>query len=249
MYHKFSTTESDFLTVTTQQFEEQLKYLQTAGYQFITSLELLDFYTQNKPLPPKSVLLTFDDGGASAYTIIADLLEERGWRGHFFITTDFIGRPAFLTAPQIRALHGRGHIIGSHSCSHPPRISHLPPARILEEWKGSTEKLSGILGAGVNTASVPAGFYSPRVAAAAAAAGINVLFNSEPTLRVRQVEECRVAGRFGLQQSDPAKRAAALASAAPGPRFKQWAFWNAKKVVKAVGGEVWLSFRKRVLSR
>src|SRR6266550_927052 len=37
------------------------------------------------------VLLTFDDGGASFHHPIADLLEARGWRGHFFITTGRIG--------------------------------------------------------------------------------------------------------------------------------------------------------------
>src|ERR1700687_5745297 len=48
-----------------------------------------------------SLLLTFDDGGASAHSIIADALESQGWRGHFFITTDFIGTPGFLSRQQI----------------------------------------------------------------------------------------------------------------------------------------------------
>ena len=43
----------------------------------------------------RHVLLTFDDGGKSAVRI-ADLLEEQGWRGHFFITTAMIGEPGFV---------------------------------------------------------------------------------------------------------------------------------------------------------
>src|SRR5262249_60003963 len=68
-------------------------------------------------------LITVDDGGVSYHRFIADRLEERGWRGHAFVSTDFIGAPGFLTASEIRELDDRGHIIGSHSASHPSRFS------------------------------------------------------------------------------------------------------------------------------
>src|SRR5438552_17494630 len=69
-------------------------------------------------------LLTFDDGGKSAATCIADLLDKHGWRGHFFVTTGQIGKQGFLNGEQIRSLRNRGHVIGSHSFSHPQRMSH-----------------------------------------------------------------------------------------------------------------------------
>src|SRR4051794_27114292 len=81
--------------------------------------------------------LTFDDGGVSYYTHAADRLEGHGWRGHCFITTDCIGRPGFLTVAQARELDRRGHIIGSHTASHPARISTLPAAAIRAEWRDS----------------------------------------------------------------------------------------------------------------
>src|SRR6267142_2488563 len=68
-------------------------------------------------------LITFDDGGESYYTAAADRLEACGRRGHCFVTTDFIGQRGFLTAAQIRELDARGHLIGSHSASHPARFS------------------------------------------------------------------------------------------------------------------------------
>jgi peptidoglycan/xylan/chitin deacetylase (PgdA/CDA1 family) len=43
-------------------------------------------------------LLTFDDGGVSAFEV-AGLLEEQGWRGHFFIVTSLIGAAGFLDKP------------------------------------------------------------------------------------------------------------------------------------------------------
>src|SRR5260221_9241949 len=58
---------------------------------------------------PDSVLLTFDDGGVSCHGPVADVLDRMGWRGHFFIPTDHIGSPGFITPGQIRSLHVRGH--------------------------------------------------------------------------------------------------------------------------------------------
>ena len=71
-------------------------------------------------------LITVDDGGVSYYTVVADRLERLGWRGHCFVTTDMIGQRGFLTRRQIRELDGRGHIIGSHSASHPTRCGSTP---------------------------------------------------------------------------------------------------------------------------
>ena len=71
-------------------------------------------------------LFTFDDGGASALRT-AELLSQRGWRGIFFVPTNFIGTTGFLDASGIQELARGGHTIGSHSCSHPLRMAALPP--------------------------------------------------------------------------------------------------------------------------
>ena len=55
-------------------------------------------------------LLTFDDGGESAATCIADLLEKYGWRGHFFVTAGRICSQGFLNTEQIRSLRRQGHV-------------------------------------------------------------------------------------------------------------------------------------------
>jgi peptidoglycan/xylan/chitin deacetylase (PgdA/CDA1 family) len=195
------------------------------------------------------VRLTFDDGGASAHTVIAPLLEERGWRGHFFIPTDYVGQPGFMGPDEIRDLHVRGHIIGSHSCSHPPRISHCSPNEIEREWRESIGRLSSILGEDVVTASVPGGFYSLEVARYAAAAGIRTLFTSEPVTSVHEIDGCAIVGRYGVQSGDGALGVAALARGDWQPRLYQYLYWNAKKILKRVGGAYWLAGRKKLLQR
>jgi peptidoglycan/xylan/chitin deacetylase (PgdA/CDA1 family) len=194
------------------------------------------------------LLLTFDDGGASAWDI-AELLEAHGWRGHFFITTNCIGKPTFLTAEQIRALHRRGHLLGSHSHTHPARMSSCSREELQHEWRTSCTTLADLLGEPVTTASVPGGFYSRAVAEAAAHAGIRLLFNSEPTMRWEEVNGCRIAGRYTVYRGMTAEAVAALAAGRRAPQLRQALSWNLKKLAKAVGGRAYLSLRQLLLAR
>src|SRR6267142_6010714 len=111
---------------------------------------------EGRPAPGSlPVLLTFDDGGESAYGCVADLLERAGWRGHFLITTDFLDRPGFVTRAQVRDLAARGHEIGSHTCSHPTPMAGCRWEHLVDEWTRSTAVLADVLGAPVRLASVP----------------------------------------------------------------------------------------------
>jgi peptidoglycan/xylan/chitin deacetylase (PgdA/CDA1 family) len=194
-------------------------------------------------------LLTFDDGGCSAHEYIADVLGELQWRAHFFVTADWIGRRGFLTSAQIRNLHARGHVIGSHSCSHPPRMSYCTREQLSREWKDSIATLTDIVGEKVDTASVPGGYHSRQVAEEAAEAGIRALFTSEPRIREQFVNGCVVLGRYTIQRGVKPSVAAAIATRRILPRYSQFAYWNLKKTVKAIGGNRWLEARKWILAR
>lgn len=195
------------------------------------------------------LFLTFDDGGVSAHSHIAPMLEERGWRGHFFITTDRIGEPGFLDAEQIRELARRGHVIGSHSCSHPPRISACSPTELRHEWADSVAALASILHHSVDVASVPGGFYSHGVGQAAAAAGIRVLFTSEPTTRIGRTGECVLLGRYGIWRGMPPSTSGAIAAGALAPRLRQAAWWSVKKAAKSLPGDPYAKLRRTLLGR
>jgi peptidoglycan/xylan/chitin deacetylase (PgdA/CDA1 family) len=178
------------------------------------------------------VRLTFDDGGASSCRI-ADILECYGLRGYFFIPTDYIGRSSFISVRQIVDLQRRGHIIGSHSCSHHGRMSHMPTERLMQEWARSLATLSNLIGERVTAASVPSGYYSRRVAETAALAGIRLLFTLEPTIKTEIVDGCVVAGRFVIRKRTSAEDASAIASGALLLRLQQQISWKAKKTLKA----------------
>ena len=194
-------------------------------------------------------LLTFDDGGESAVTCIAGLIENYGWRGHFFVTAGQIGKKGFLNADQIRFLRRQGHVIGSHSFSHPVRMSHCSREELTEEWTRSLKILSDILGEQVDTASVPGGYYSNRVGETAAAAGVRVLFNSEPTTAVRAVLGCLVVGRYNIFRGAPPGLSADLVSVHSQARSRQWLYWNFKKLGKKVAGRPYLAARQWLLRK
>ncbi|MGE5648167.1 MAG: polysaccharide deacetylase family protein [Acidobacteriota bacterium] len=196
---------------------------------------------------PRPVFLTFDDGEQSAYTIVADLLESHGWRGHFFIVTDLTGGPGYLSAAQIRELDRRGHVIGSHTCSHPVPISICPPEEIARQWRESVKLLEDVVGHAVPAASVPGGYFSRRVADAAIGAGIRYLFNSEPRASTWRLGECLVLGRYALRRGMGPQTAAGFASGRILPRWRQAALWNAKKLLKRANVRAYERARQAIL--
>lgn len=180
-----------------------------------------------------ATLLTFDDGGASCFDPIADTLEQRGLRGRFFVVTSRLGQPGFLSAEQCRSLAERGHIIGSHSETHPAVFSGLPLHIQIREWRDSRAALEQIIGASITSASVPTGSFSRTVARSAAEAGYELLFTSEPVTRLAHGPgDLLIAGRYMLTRATELREAAALARGARTSMAKRWLAWNARKALK-----------------
>ena len=196
------------------------------------------------------LLITFDDGGVSAYTQVAEILEQFDIFGHFFVTSDYIGKTGFLSDGQIRELHERGHLIGSHSKTHPDIITDLTNEEVLIEWQESTDRLSEILGKPVETASIPGGEYGLRVARAASAAGIRFLFTSEPVKTTWKVDDCVAIGRYTVLRRTPDETVYELASdVSTRSQRRQLQSWYAKKLVKKLCGPFYLVIRDKLLSR
>lgn len=191
---------------------------------------------ERSPESKPRVAFTVDDGGVSYFTDVADRLEEHGWRGHCFVPTGRIGRGGFLHTRQLRELHARGHLIGSHSVTHPSRFAACTPVEMLNEWRDSRATLEDILGAPVTTASLPGGYFSKQVAEAADQAGIRHLFTSEPESRIHEVGDCHVYGRYTIRRGDVPDYAARLVSGETTAVCGAWLKWNAKKVPKALLG-------------
>jgi peptidoglycan/xylan/chitin deacetylase (PgdA/CDA1 family) len=165
--------------------------------------------------PGRHLFLTFDDGGKSALSVGEELCR-RGWRGHFFISTGLIGQRTFLNVAELRELRSCGHILGSHSHTHPDIYRELDWERMVVEWRQSSDFLAQHLGETCLTGAVPGGEISRAVLRSAATAGLHYLFTSEPWLRPRVVGGCWILGRFCAKASTTAEEIAGLA------RFQGW---------------------------
>jgi peptidoglycan/xylan/chitin deacetylase (PgdA/CDA1 family) len=239
MYHDVVEGSPDIYSVTPEHFRAHL-----------------DEIARAPALPPATVaelrdgewMITFDDGGASAL-LAGEELARRSWRGHFFIATDLIGRPGYLDWDGVRAVAEMGHVIGSHSCSHPDRMAACTWDQLMDEWSGSAAILAEELGQPVATASVPGGLYSRSVGRAAAAAGFTSLFTSLPSQRLRSIEGCRLIGRYAVRTDTTAGDAAAAAQGHSLPWARQRAAWRLRGAAKTVAGRRYESVRRALLAR
>lgn len=198
--------------------------------------------------PEPRLVLTFDDGGRSATTTIAPELARRGWRAYFFVPTAQIGEAGFVDADAIRALHEDGHVVGSHGHSHRP-LTALSEADLEHELRASRASLENILGAPVDSLAVPGGFYSPRVALAAATAGYRHVLTSEPWLAPRAEGGATVYGRFAVVTSTPAHEVAALCRLSPGLLLRRRLGWTIRKSARSALGSLYARAREAELSR
>jgi peptidoglycan/xylan/chitin deacetylase (PgdA/CDA1 family) len=228
----FSSAAADRYKLTSAEFDAQIRGL--AGV--APSRSVTDLLDSGAAGRSGGFAITVDDGGMSFYTDIAPRLEALGWHGACFVSTDFIGQRGFLDRDRIRELDRRGHLIGSHSASHPTRFSACSADRMREEWRKSREVLEDVLGRAVDVASLPGGYFSTAVARTAAEAGYRLLFTSTPATTLRRIDGCVIAGRFTIRHGSRADTARSFVLPAPWARGAAWAAWNAKGLIKPLLG-------------
>jgi peptidoglycan/xylan/chitin deacetylase (PgdA/CDA1 family) len=193
---------------------------------------------------PPAVALTFDDGGTSAKDI-AQELERHGWRGHFFATTSRIGSPGFLEEEELVQLARRGHVIGSHSHTHPTYMGRLDQKSIDREWVESRALLADVLGEPPDIASVPGGFVTPTVLDSASRAGYRILLTSEPRSRPRLAGSTLVLGRYSIWATTPAATAAKYARGDVLACWRLLLGWEVKTAAKQLSPTLYEKARHR----
>ena len=81
-----------------------------------------------KPIPDKLVVLTFDDGPLSGYTVVAPMLKSFGFNGSFYVC-DFDSfttrKDWYMTWRQMKAMADDGFEIGNHSKGHSPGLDAM----------------------------------------------------------------------------------------------------------------------------
>ena len=197
----------------------------------------------------KKVVFSFDDGGISFLKTIAPILEKYDNRGLFFVSTAYIGKPGFLSEEDVRQLEKRGHTIGSHSHSHPERMSALTAEQISQEWEMSQAYLSRILGHKVRYASIPNGYASDIVYQSMSNAGYVEIYDSRPVSYVRRKAGVyTLYGRYAIKNSCAINEVLAIVSN-PFKRFLLASRFQILAVLKKCLGRFYLKIRKLFVER
>ncbi len=159
-------------------FREQMKYLAGAGYVTLGMDDLTDVLSGKAEPPDRPVVITFDDGYLSNYTLAYPPLREFGLRATIFVaprpneyTRNIVrGVDGFLSPEQMRELDAHGVAIESHTLTHCV-LSELPDSEAQHELTESRRVLEEILNRPVRHLAVPRSGYSRRVRRLAERAG------------------------------------------------------------------------------
>lgn len=97
------------LSYSPQKLEELLQFLKAHDIETLTFWDLKAIAEGRKPQPPKSVILTFDDGHREHFNLVMPLLKKYGATAVFFVITDFADKdPLFVTREEIRQMMEAG---------------------------------------------------------------------------------------------------------------------------------------------
>jgi peptidoglycan/xylan/chitin deacetylase (PgdA/CDA1 family) len=136
-------------------FEDQLKLLHNWEYSPITTSRLVETITRGSLLPPRPILITFDDGNEDNYTTAFPIMQKYGFTGVLYIVADYVDTPGYMTAAQIKEMAAAGWEVGSHSLTHRD-LTQNPDAQ-RGEIVESRKKLEAMLGVPILTFAYPFG--------------------------------------------------------------------------------------------
>lgn len=137
-YHNFSLSEFNKMTVSRGMFEQQMSLLKEKGYRVISMDQFFDFLEFKASIPPKSVVITIDDGWLSAYEIAFPILKKYGYPATLFLYTDIIGKASkSLSWNLLQEMTNEGIEVQCHTKSH--RNLTLPEKK--ESFKDYFENL------------------------------------------------------------------------------------------------------------
>lgn len=174
MYHYIRTVDPNKdklgygLSVTPDQFEQQLHWLSSNEYQ-TTSLNT--FCTDHASLPAKPIILTFDDGYQDAYTNALPILKKYSYIGTFFIIKNKIDKPAYMSTVQINEMAASGMEIASHTVNH--KDLEKASAEVQKAELNQSKQNSMVL-------AYPSGKYSQTTVQLAKEAGYNCAVTTLP---------------------------------------------------------------------
>lgn len=185
MYHQVSDVpHANFAkyTVTPRAFAAQMRWLESARYSTIDLPTLVRHRRDGTAIPPRSVIITFDDGFRDCALHVAPVLRDHRFSASFFLVAGLMGGPSvwlraergidppLMSWADARALEAEGHRCGSHTMTH-PRLANVSLTACRDELAQSRAVIEEQLGHPVRELAYPFGSQNEQARAVAADCG------------------------------------------------------------------------------
>jgi len=184
MYHyvrPFSavlTRSQRLLTVTPEHFDNQMQEIVENGYHTISPDDLYHALNDGARLPPKPVLITFDDGYRGQYTYAYPSLVKRNLRATFFIISTYTNLNGYMNTEMMKEMDASGLMtLASHTRHHAP-LTKIARDTQIDEIFGSKEDMEKEYGHPVDYFAYPYGYLNEQVKQLTTEAGYRLGFST-----------------------------------------------------------------------
>jgi len=162
------------LSVPPDLFERHIKWLRRMGYRSISPADWVRWCRDGTGLPPKPVLLTFDDAFADITKYALPMLQHYGFGATVFVVTGYIGGTnawdkargsaihPLMTSEQLRFWANQGIEFGAHSRTHPD-LAAVSTQAAEDELLRSRDELAALLERKITAFAYPYGRYNEAV--------------------------------------------------------------------------------------
>lgn len=141
-------------------FDQQIQYLISQGYTFLTAKELVDALRNKSQVSSKSIVLTFDDGYLDNYRFAYPVIKKYGVKGNFMITTGLLGGSDYMSWENVREMAGSGFAyFTDHTWSH-YAVGYGEADKIRYEITTARQQLQENTGQTVDLFTYPYGSFS-----------------------------------------------------------------------------------------
>ncbi len=171
MYHSVGDN-SEFFTVSAADFEKQMAYLAENNYHVLSVSKAIELFEGGRELPPKTVIITFDDGYKDNYDYVFPVLKKYGFSAAIFIVTGSVGGARTTTKgtalptlnwQQIKEMADSGLVeFFPHSHTH-PKLDLISDEDIRYEVQTSKNILEKELGKKMTNFAYPYGRSNQKV--------------------------------------------------------------------------------------
>jgi peptidoglycan/xylan/chitin deacetylase (PgdA/CDA1 family) len=172
-YHQVAEDIPPRQGVSPDVFKSQIHYLRRKRYHSIGFEDLADYFLKGHPLPPRPVIISFDDGYLNTFTCAFPLLKKAGYVATTFLVSGFIGRESswegsgeqvvpLMTRENILSMSAEGFLFGGHTRTHKNLIS-ISPEEAKTEIESGKKELEDLLQKPILSFAYPYGNFNPQI--------------------------------------------------------------------------------------